>query len=115
SRMLDTNVLLGDVQGHWHGLRPQLQLRNLQFLDDNDSPQFEIGSLTAQIAWRSVLFGRPVFHRLSAEGMAVDVVRAKDGRLHFLGRVDDDQGAGAGLAWVLAHGHVNLSDTSLRW
>jgi uncharacterized protein YhdP len=67
SKALGSRVTIGSIQANWQGLNPKLDLTSVQVYDDEVDPVLSLPSVSAVLAWRSILVLSPKLLRLQLD------------------------------------------------
>lgn len=111
------------LQADWSGLRPRVRLSEVRLLGSAGRPALTLSSIEATLSWRSVLSGRPFFHRLTIDTPDLLIERLSNGRLRVAGielpapDAPDTSGPGQ-QAWpdgLRQQGELVLSSGTVRW
>lgn len=81
SQALGARVTIGAIQADWQGLNPRLDLSSVQVYDDQAAPVLTLPSVSAVLAWRSLLTLSPKLVRLRLEQPELTLRRDADNRL----------------------------------
>lgn len=122
SQALGARVTIGAIQADWQGLNPRLALTSVQVYDDQPGPVLTLPSVSAVLAWRSLLTFSPTLLRLRLEQPELTLRRDPDNRLWVAGqgidlnasdhRSDLDHPA---LRWLTAQREVFIHGARVRW
>ena len=114
---LGVKLSIGAVEADWHGLYPQLRVRQLVLFDDLGAPtgvRFEQMRITLDV-WSSLRQWRLQPADLELSGSRFEVVRGRDGRLSLRGwRATGGFNWHSTLAWVLQHRLIRISDARVE-
>lgn len=122
SQALGARVTIGAIQADWQGLNPRLDLSSVQVYDDQAAPVLTLPSVSAVLAWRSLLTLSPKLVRLRLEQPELTLRRDADNRLWVAGqgidlnasdhRSDLDHPA---LRWLTAQRELLIHGARIRW
>jgi uncharacterized protein (TIGR02099 family) len=117
TRALGEKVEIGNVDAEWLGLHPRLELTEVRVVDRDGREALRLPYVGLTVAWRSVLYGRPVFRSLVVDGANLEVRRDPAGRVFVAGMemksADED---GSGLAeTVLDMRELIIRDAAVVW
>nr|WP_242702689.1 YhdP family protein [Achromobacter sp. SD115] len=122
SQALGSRVTIGSIQANWHGLNPKLDLTSVQVYDDEVDPVLSLPSVSAVLAWRSILTLSPKLLRLQVERPELTLRRDPANHLWVAGqdidlnasdqRSDLDHPA---LRWLGAQRELRIRDATIRW
>jgi len=119
SRLLNERVEIGAVEAEWFGLHPRLELTKVRVIDKQGREALSLPYVGVTVAWRSLLYGRPLLRSLVVDGANLDVRRDAAGRLFVAGLEVKAGGAddgGRGLAEaVLDMRELVVRDASVVW
>jgi uncharacterized protein (TIGR02099 family) len=116
SERLGNHVTIGHIYAEWDGLRPRLELRNLQVLDAQNSVALELVAVDATVAWRSLLLGSLRFSSINIAQPTLEVRRDKSGRLFVAGVPIEPKHPGGGLTdWLLDQRDIFISGAVFSW
>jgi uncharacterized protein (TIGR02099 family) len=117
SRLLGERVEIGKVEAEWFGLHPRLELSQVRVIDRQGREALRLPYVGVTVAWRSLLYGRPLLRSLVVDGADLDVRRNAAGRLFVAGLEVKSGGAGGrGLAEaVLDMRELMVRDATLVW
>ncbi len=122
SQALGARVTIGAIQANWQGLNPRLELASVQVYDDQPQPVLTLPSVSAVLAWRSLLTLSPKLVRLRVEQPELTLRRDADNRLWVAGQ-GIDLNAGdhqsdlnhPALRWLTAQREVLIHGARIRW
>jgi len=122
SQALGSRVTIGSIQANWHGLNPKLDLTSVQVYDDEVDPVLSLPSVSAVLAWRSILTLSPKLLRLQVERPELTLRRDPANHLWVAGqdidlnatdqRSDLDHPA---LRWLGAQRELRIRNATIRW
>lgn len=122
SQALGARVTIGAIQANWQGLNPRLDLASVQVYDDEVDPVLSLPSVSAVVAWRSLLSLSPTLVRLRLEKPELTLRRDASNHLWVAGQNIDlntsDHASDLnhpGLRWLAAQRELLVSDATLRW
>ena len=124
SSALRTRLRLDRVSAEWSGLNPRLELRGVDFIDEEGRRVLRLPVIRAQVGLRSLLSGVPDFLDIEASGLRLDVRRDAQGRLWLLGRSFDVGAPGDSpevgldqplIQWLGRQRRLSLRDAVVRW
>ena len=102
SQAAGTRVTIGAIRADWDGLRPHLELTQVQvFGADNDSPALELVEVGATISWRSLLMRTLRLQSLEIFQPSLEVKRDRAGQLFVAGLPMDDKRQGGGISELI--------------
>jgi uncharacterized protein (TIGR02099 family) len=117
TRALGTKVEIGSVEAEWHALHPRLALGEVRVFDREGREALRLPHVAVTVAWRSVVYGRPVLRSLLVQGADLQVRRDREGRL-FIAGLEVPSGASGDPALadaILAMRQVVVSDAAVAW
>ena len=122
SKELGARVTIGSIKANWQGLNPKLDLASVQVFDDDASPVLTLPSVSAVLAWRSVLTLSPRLVRLRVEKPELTLRRDAANHLWVAGQ-DIDLNASdhqsdlkhPALRWLVAQRELLIRDASIVW
>jgi uncharacterized protein (TIGR02099 family) len=122
SQALGARVSIGDIKAEWQGLNPRLELADVQVYDGVEAPVLTLPSVSAVLAWRSILTLSPKLVRLRVEQPELTLRRDTDNHLWVAGqsidlnasdhRSDLDHPA---LRWLTAQRELRIRGATIRW
>lgn len=126
SQALGARVAIGDIRANWQGLNPKLDLTSVQVFDDDAgaeaAPVLNLPSVSAVLAWRSVLTLSPRLVRLRVEKPELTLRRDATNHLWVAGQ-DIDLNASdhesdlnhPALRWLVAQRELLIRDATIVW
>ena len=81
SQALGARVSIGAIKADWQGLNPRLELSSVQVHDGVAAPVLTLPSVSAVLAWRSILTLSPKLVRLRLEQPELTLRRDTDNHL----------------------------------
>ncbi|MDR2688667.1 MAG: TIGR02099 family protein [Azoarcus sp.] len=113
-------VSITHLEADWPGLRPRLHLAGLTVSDGAGQPVLQLERVDATLAWSSLLYREPHFHRLEISGPRIILGRAADGVLTVAGlRIEGGEGenndGGNFVAWLLEQQRIVVRNAAIRW
>ena len=122
SQALGARVTIGAIKANWQGLNPRLDLAAVQVYDDETDPVLSLPSVSAVVAWRSILSLSPTLVRLRLEKPELTLRRDTSNHLWVAGQNIDLNASDhasdlnhPGLRWLAAQRELLVSDATLRW
>lgn len=122
SQALGARVTIGAIDANWQGLNPRLDLASVQVHDDEAGPVLSLPSVSAVVAWRSILSLSPTLVRLRVERPELILRRDPSNHLWVAGQDIDlntsDHASDLnhpGLRWLAAQRELLVRDATLRW
>ena len=122
SQALGARVTIGAIRANWQGLNPRLDLASVQVYDDEADPVLTLPSVSAVVAWRSLLALSPTLVRLRLDKPELTLRRDAANHLWVAGQ-DIDLNASdhasdlnhPGVRWLAAQRELLVRDATLRW
>ncbi|HXC41543.1 MAG TPA: YhdP family protein, partial [Burkholderiales bacterium] len=117
SRLIGEKVTIGSIHAGWQGLRPELDMTQLEIRDREGRVAFSLPVVEAVVSWSSVVFGSIHFHSLAFQGPDLDIRRDAQGALYIAGMpVKESRAGGPDFSnWLLAQNEVVIRDARLSW
>ncbi|MGE8634654.1 MAG: YhdP family protein, partial [Achromobacter piechaudii] len=122
SDALGARVTIGDIKANWQGLNPRLDLTSVQVVDDSETPVLSLPSVSAVLAWRSVLTLSPRLVRLQLHKPELTLRRDPANHLWVAGQ-DIDLNASdhrsdlnhPALRWLARQRELSVDDATIIW
>ncbi|MFT3734560.1 MAG: hypothetical protein QM776_06010 [Rhodocyclaceae bacterium] len=115
SQALGVKLAIQGIEADWPGLRPVLQLRGVQVLDEAGQAALSLPEVDASVAWSSLLNWRLELASLHLLRPELAARREADGRIVVAGVAMQGGGDGS-MADRLLHQHeIVISDARLSW
>jgi uncharacterized protein (TIGR02099 family) len=121
SEALGAEVSIGQLKADWSGLNPSLQVTSLRVHGDAGQADLNLPSVTAVLAWRSVLVMSPRLLSLRVDGPEISIRRDTADHLWVAGQSvslrdeDDSQGAEPFLRWLSNQRDLAVVGATVRW
>lgn len=116
AEVIGSPVAIDALSADWQGLRPRLHVSGLSILDADGAVALRLERVDATVAWRSLLWWQPRFHRLVFLSPELALRRESDGQVFVAGIPVDSQGQESGFAdWLLGQGEIVIHNASLSW
>ncbi|MGH8818784.1 MAG: YhdP family protein [Achromobacter pestifer] len=122
SQALGARVTIGGIQANWQGLNPRLDLVSVQVFDDEAAPVLTLPSVSAVLAWRSILALSPTLVRLQVEKPELTLRRDPSNHLLVAGQSIDlntsDHRSDVNhpaLRWLVAQRELLIHDATVVW
>lgn len=122
SQALGARVTIGAIHANWQGLNPSLQLASVAVYDDEADPVLSLPSVSAVLAWRSVLSLSPTLVRLQVEKPELTLRRDASNRLWVAGQEIDLNASDhesdldhPALRWLAAQRELRVHGATIRW
>ncbi|MGE8621176.1 MAG: DUF3971 domain-containing protein, partial [Achromobacter spanius] len=123
SEALGARVTIGGIQANWQGLNPRLDLTAVQVVDHDDAtPVLSLPSVSAVLAWRSVLTLSPRLVRLQIEKPELTLRRDAANHLWVAGQnidlnTSDHQSDlnHPALRWLVRQRELRINDATIIW
>ncbi|AZY49768.1 TIGR02099 family protein [Bordetella avium] len=117
SEELGARVSVDHLSANWRGLNPRLKLEGVR-IHTADGPVLTLPSVSAVLAWRSVLQMSPALLSLQIDGADIALRRDVEGRFWVAGQALDLDGGPGDSPWLLdleRLRELSLHDTTVRW
>ncbi|MPS80158.1 MAG: TIGR02099 family protein [Achromobacter sp.] len=122
SDALGARVTIGEIKANWQGLNPRLDLTSVQVVDDSETPVLSLPSVSAVLAWRSVLTLSPRLVRLQLHKPELTLRRDPANHLWVAGQ-DIDLNASdhrsdlnhPALRWLARQRELSVDDATIIW
>lgn len=121
SRQTGLRLETGELVGDWHGLRPEITVRQLRIYAHADSrePALVVPALRATPDWWASLRDLGLRLRTDVDGLQLTLASDDQGGLRVLEFADlgesDPERTRRTVQWLLAQPGLELSDHRLRW
>jgi uncharacterized protein (TIGR02099 family) len=116
SAAIGEKVTVGSLRAGWDGLRPELDMTQLEVHDRDGRLAFSLPAVEAVVAWSSLAFGSIRFQSLAFDGPDLAVRRDAQGRLYVAGmQLKESQGGPDFSNWLLAQNEVSIRNARLSW
>lgn len=116
TRAAGQRVTIGAVDASWSGLRPRLELREIQVYDRQGQPALILQSIEGTLSWWTVLVGEIRMHTLGVDSPVLTVRRDAQDHI-FIGGIELDQTKSeSGFAdWLLRQSRVVVRNATVQW
>lgn len=116
SREFGVPVAIGQLEGRWKGIQPQVLLRDVRLYDPAGRPALSFGRVSATLSWWSPLLMRPRFSLIELDQPDLALYRGKDGVISLAGIPLNAAGGGSGFGdWMLEQSHIRVRGAALSW
>ena len=116
TRATGLKVTIGAVKAGWEGLRPDLDLLDVQIHDKQGRRALSLPFVSITLSWRSVLFGQLRLHKLEIAKADLDIRRSRDGRFSIGGiELKHSSGDERMSDWILGQSRIVIRESRLRW
>jgi uncharacterized protein (TIGR02099 family) len=117
SRAIGLEVRIERVEAGWDALRPGIRLIGVRMFDAGGREALGFKAVDAVLAWRSLAFLEPHFHRLHADGPLLVAERNAEGQIFVAGLPVQRkaQGDPALVDWLLAQEAIGIDNATLVW
>ena len=116
TRATGLKVTIGSVKAGWDGLRPDLDLLDVQIHDHLGRRALSLPFVSITLSWRSVLFGQLRLHQLEIANADLDIRRSREGRFSIGGIELKDSGGDERMSdWILGQSRIVIRESQLRW
>ncbi len=116
TRATGLKVTIGSVKAGWEGLRPDLDLLNVQIYDNQGRRALSLPFVSITLSWRSLLYGRLRLHELDIANADLDIRRSREGRFSIGGIELKDSGGDERMSdWILGQRRIIIRESRLRW
>lgn len=115
SRALGNPVSIARIYASWDGLRPNLFLGDVVLRDPQGREALKLPSVSATLAWWSLLAGEARFETLDIIRPTLDVRRDARGKLTVAGFSLDGQAGGTPNDWVLRQRQIVIREGQVVW
>jgi len=116
SKAVDQRVTIGKVTGNWNGLRPELILEDVTFLDRAGRPALRLERIDQTLSWTSIVVWEPRFRSIELHRPVLHVVRNTRGVVSVAGvELKGHDGADGFSDWLLRQDELVVRDASITW
>ena len=116
SRTIGERVTIGRIRAGWQGLRPELDLTDLQIHDRGGRIVLSLPGVDATVSWTSLAFASIHFRSLTFEQPNLEMRRDSEGRIYIAGlELKGGQSGPDFSAWLLSQREIVIRDASLSW
>jgi uncharacterized protein (TIGR02099 family) len=115
SRAVGNQVSIARIYASWEGARPNLFLGDVVLRDRQGRAALTLPSVSATLAWWSLLAGEARFETLDIIRPSLDVRRDAAGKLTVAGISLEGPKGGAPNDWVLRQRHVVIREGKISW
>ena len=115
SRAVGNQVSIARIYASWEGLHPNLFLGDVVVRDPQGRAALTLPSVSATLAWWSLLAGEARFETLDIIRPSLDVRRDADGKLTVAGIALGGPPGGAPNDWVLRQRQIVIREGQISW
>ena len=116
SRNIGQRVSIGSVDSGWQGLRPFLELTDVQLYDQQDRVALSLPAVSCTLSWDSLAYGALHLHSLSLDKPNLNIRRDVAGAFYIAGVKLNAEEAGSGFSnWLLAQREIIIRDAQVSW
>jgi uncharacterized protein YhdP len=115
SDAVGNRVSIARIYASWDGLRPNLFLGDVVLRDPQGRPALSLPSVSATLAWWSLLAGEARFETLDIIRPMLDVRRDAAGRLSVAGIALGGQPGGPPNDWALRQRQIVIREGKISW
>lgn len=116
SQAIGLEVRIARLDANWDGLRPELALSNLQFIDPAGRVALELPQVNVAVGWSSLWHFGLRLQRLEIVSPELAIRREADGQIFVAGLKIDAGGSGTGFSdFVLEQDQILIRDARLVW
>ncbi|MDB5935423.1 MAG: hypothetical protein JWQ01_2767 [Massilia sp.] len=115
SRAVGNQVSIARIYASWDGLRPNLFLGDVVLRDPQGRAALSLPSVSATLAWWTLLAGEARFETLDIIRPTLDVRRDAAGKLTVAGIALGAATGGAPNDWVLRQHQIVIREGQVRW
>ena len=116
SRVIGEKVTIGGISAGWDGLRPELDITELNIHDRDGRLALSLPTVEAVVSWSSVLLGSVHFQSLVFERPDLEVRRDAQGKLYVAGmELKSDASSPDASNWLLAQSEIIIRDARVTW
>ena len=115
SRAVGNPVSIARIYASWEGLRPNLFLGDVVLRDAQGRAALTLPSVSATLAWWTLLAGEARFETLDVIRPSLDVRRDAAGKLSVAGIALEGPKGGAPNDWVLRQHQIVIREGQVRW
>jgi uncharacterized protein (TIGR02099 family) len=109
-------VSIGSIEGRMQGIRPRLELRNLDIKDASGRPALSFNNVVGVLGWTSLLRWSPSFDLLEVTAPELAVRRDAAGIFFVAGlQVNTDRSGPDLSAWLLDQDTVAIRNARVTW
>jgi uncharacterized protein (TIGR02099 family) len=115
SRAVGNQVTIARIYASWEGLRPNLFLGDVVLRDPQGRAALSLPSVSATLAWWTLLAGEARFETLDIIRPSLDVRRDRAGKLTVAGIAIEGPKGGAPNDWVLRQHQIVIREGKISW
>jgi len=115
SKSIGLKVTIGDIKAGWHGLRPNIELFNVDLYDTQNRPALTLEYIEAQPSWLSLAVGEVRLAKLVMHKPILTVRREQDGTIYVAGISMSGPSHPEFPNWLLRQSQVDILDASVLW
>lgn len=116
SRVIGEKVTIGGISAGWDGLRPELDITELNIHDRDGRLALSLPAVEAVVSWSSVVLGSVHFQSLAFDRPDLEVRRDAQGKLYVAGlELTADASSPDASNWLLAQSEIVIRDASVTW
>ena len=116
SRVIGEKVTIGGISAGWDGLRPELDITELNIHDRDGRLALSLPTVEAVVSWSSVLFGSVHFQSLAFDRPDLEVRRDAQGHFFVAGmQLKADTSSPDASDWLLAQSEIIIRDAQVTW
>lgn len=116
----DHPIRIADLEAHWDGWRPGLQIKGLEIFSSTDLTRaIRLGEVRVSLAVLPLVWGEVQINSLVIVKPSLSLERMVDGRFRITGlqplQIPTEKGDGKLLKWLLAQRRLAIEDGELQW
>jgi len=116
SRSAGQKVVLGPLQAGWNGWHPSARIQSITVYNTLNQPVLTLSDIQGDLAWSSLLTGKPTLAHLVLKQQRIDLHRDRQGTVWLSGIALNHPGGQHDFADWLAHQYqLSLQQATLIW
>lgn len=109
-------VAIGGIAANWDGLRPHLDLQQVQIYDQKQRPALYLNHIETTLSWWSLAVGEIRLHSLLIDEPVLTVRREKTGLIYIAGIQLNQPDSRHNFAdWILQQRHITVRNAAIQW
>lgn len=110
-------ITIGDIQAHWDGLNPYLDLYQVDIFDRQGKSALNLGHIETSLSWLSLPLAEPHLEKLVIHQPNLLIHRTQDGALYIAGIAVNDKDTSEPTIpnWLLRQSSIDVDNATVIW
>jgi uncharacterized protein (TIGR02099 family) len=115
SKNLGQKITIGKINSNWHGLNPNISMRNINIYDQDANVALSFDRIDASLSWLSIPLLEPRFSSINIFHPQLLIKKNMDGTVNVAGISTNETSNSDFPNWILKQSEFNVLDANVVW